>query len=264
MNLSEETKTLLIVGAILLLLYFVYNQDDEPVHNDGAVSINAESTQESTNGSNINISVARSNLARQEAPPAKQVRFAGDVDSCSDESCTENQSEVSGQENISKKFVGKNKAQGKYKSVNYSQGDRSNVSPSEWENYFNDNNQLVADAQAEQNDGFVPQDETNDAYASYKPKTKTKAKQSEEEIFDVDKLLPIEQRADWFETMPDQISVKNRHLINVSRPIGINTIGTSLKNPSYDLRGSPPCPSMIVSPWLQTSISADTNIKSIV
>ena len=85
----------------------------------------------------------------------------------------------------------------------------------------------------------------------------------DDELFKLDDLLPQEVHSDWFEVMPEPISVKNRHLINVSKPIGINTIGTSQKNASWDLRGSPPCPKFVVSPWLQSSIEPDTNIKGI-
>ena len=63
--------------------------------------------------------------------------------------------------------------------------------------------------------------------------------------------------------MPEAISVKNRHLINVTRAVGINTVGTSHKNGSYDLRGNPPCPKFVVSPWLQSSIEPDLNIKGL-
>ena len=63
--------------------------------------------------------------------------------------------------------------------------------------------------------------------------------------------------------MPDAISVKNRHLINISKPIGVNTIGTSLRNPSHDIRGTPSCPKFVISPWLQSSIEPDHNLKGL-
>ena len=63
--------------------------------------------------------------------------------------------------------------------------------------------------------------------------------------------------------MPEPISAKHRHLINVSRPVGVNTIGNSLRNASWDLRGSPPCPKFVVSPWQQSTIEPDYNIKGL-
>ena len=43
---------------------------------------------------------------------------------------------------------------------------------------------------------------------------------------EVDKYLPQEVNDDLFEVQPEPISVKNRHLINITKPIGINTIDT--------------------------------------
>ena len=75
-------------------------------------------------------------------------------------------------------------------------------------------------------------------------------------------MLPKEVNNDWFDVQPEPVAVKNRHLINVTKPIGINTIGTSKKNASYDLRENVPCPKFTVSPWLQSSIEPDNNIKA--
>lgn len=63
--------------------------------------------------------------------------------------------------------------------------------------------------------------------------------------------------------IPDIISKKNRHLILVTKPIGINTVGSSLRNACHDLRGNPSCPKIVVSPWLQSSIEPDMNIKEL-
>lgn len=76
--------------------------------------------------------------------------------------------------------------------------------------------------------------------------------------FDVDRYLPQNLNDDWFEIQPESISLRNRHLINVTRPIGINTIGQRLGG-NYNLRTEPATPTHIVSPWLQSSISLDLN-----
>ena len=51
-----------------------------------------------------------------------------------------------------------------------------------------------------------------------------------EDMFDINQYLPQGVNDDWFEPAPEPITVRNRHLINISRPIGTNTIGTSLRN----------------------------------
>lgn len=39
---------------------------------------------------------------------------------------------------------------------------------------------------------------------------------------------------DWFETS-ETIDIKNRHLININKPIGVNTVGSTHKNVTYDI-----------------------------
>jgi hypothetical protein len=77
-------------------------------------------------------------------------------------------------------------------------------------------------------------------------------------------LLPQEVNKDWFEAdfSNARIKIGNDNLINTDRyMVGINTVGQSLKNPSYDLRPSPPCPKVSVSPWNNSTIEPDFNIK---
>jgi hypothetical protein len=85
---------------------------------------------------------------------------------------------------------------------------------------------------------------------------------SDEEKFNASELLPKEERQDWFEDVTPQ-KIKNRHLINIYRPIGVNTVITSRKNPSLDLRGNPVNPKTFVSPFLNSSIEPDVNARGI-
>jgi len=70
---------------------------------------------------------------------------------------------------------------------------------------------------------------------------------------------PPDTNNDWFDIMPEQLNVTNRHLINVSRPVSIDTVTASLNNPSLDIRGDTPYPKIVVPPWIQSSIETDTN-----
>jgi len=81
---------------------------------------------------------------------------------------------------------------------------------------------------------------------------------------------------DWFDVEPIPISVKNRHLINITKPVelivaeasralppvGVATVGSSLGR-TYDLRGNPPNPKINTAPWLNSSIEPDTNVKKL-
>ena len=102
---------------------------------------------------------------------------------------------------------------------------------------------------ATENREFSPNDEVSDKLAAYVPKKSDEG------------LLPVEEK-DWFEDVTPT-RIKNRHLINIYRPVGVNTIASSLKNPSLDIRGNPANPKTVVSPFLNSSIEPDHNIRGL-
>jgi hypothetical protein len=155
----------------------------------------------------------------------------------------------------------------KYKVSNYANGVRGGNQEAVMR-YVNDSNDLMdpTDIGSGDNENYTGMDDLgNDQYAPYRPEGSKKDKYKTSEIFNSKYYLPSQQSVnnDWFEVIPEAISVKNRHLINVSKPIGINTIGTSLRNASWDIRGAPQNPKFVISPWLQSTIEPDTNIKSL-
>jgi len=81
--------------------------------------------------------------------------------------------------------------------------------------------------------------------------------------YNAENYLPQETNNSWFETDFSNAlyDVNQNNLINTDKfAIGINTVGQSLKNPSYDIRGTIPCPKITVSPWMQSTIEPDFNI----
>lgn len=80
-----------------------------------------------------------------------------------------------------------------------------------------------------------------------------------------DKLInfvPAPNDNDWFDipTIGNTI-----HLMDITRPIGVQTIGSSLRNgPSYDIRVITPLPNFIVSPWARSTIEPDRNIIALI
>lgn len=225
MAINTETKSLLIVLAIGLLIYVVYKRSQTAVKNDGTLDLTEENN-----------------------------------------SLPENIEEVPTSSWLKQKFNSRNKARGNsYKQSSYSGATRGNLGPSEWDDYFDHNNNVIANSQSGENDKFLPIDETNGGFAVFKSEGRTTCGSNQncepEDLFDVDKYLPQEVNDDWFEVQPEPISVKNRHLINITKPIGINTIGSSLRNASWDIRGSVAVPKHVVSPFLQSSIEPDVNIK---
>lgn len=167
---------------------------------------------------------------------------------------------------LDKKFASKNRApEGTYKRSSYNEGKRGDLGPSDWESFYDHNNNVIGSSQSADNDKFLPNDETGSGFAVFRTTKQEKCGGNQdcspEDLYDVQKYLPQEVNDDWFELVPEAISVKNRHLINITKPIGVNTIGSSKKNASYDLRGAPSCPKYVVSPFLNSSIEPDNNLK---
>jgi len=77
-------------------------------------------------------------------------------------------------------------------------------------------------------------------------------------------FLPKEINNDWFDTDFSQAkyNINDDKLINTERYIiGINTVGQSLKNASYDIRGTVPNPKFSISPWNNSTYEPDFNLK---
>ena len=71
-------------------------------------------------------------------------------------------------------------------------------------------------------------------------------------------LLPNDPNSKWAQVNPmgaGDISGKN--FLNAGALIGVNTVGSSLRNASWDLRSEPPNPQVSVSPWLNSTIEPD-------
>jgi len=85
------------------------------------------------------------------------------------------------------------------------------------------------------------------------------------EVLSADDLLPSTNNE--FSEKNNIISpdLKNQNFLthdNIDR-YGINTIGSSLRNPSYDIRGTPPNPK-IETPWSNSTIDYDDNLRHMV
>ena len=268
--MPDITKAL-VVFAVILLVYFVYiyysnkdiNKDSgenflgkiknyipEPFADVSADSLSTAST------STVNASDSNESKQIQKSQPVEVIN-SDSKDADAKPAVAQNDS------TIKQKFINRNSSENGHKAMNYADGERGNFGKSEWMQYFDQVSDLSNNVDKYKNDNFQPNEAPNNAQAMHRLYNK-KGLEKPEDLFDVDKFLPKDIRDDWFEVMPEPISVKNRHLINITRPIGVNTIGTSLRNPSHDIRGAPPCPKFVVSPWLQSSIEPDINIKPII
>ena len=265
--LSDITKAL-IVFAVIIVIYFIYitysNKDINRLPTEKFLGkIRKYIPEPFTELAKDNAtSVSGSQTLSPDATTAKTQNNS----SVSTDSSTVSESKPVAQEakkvDLIDKMATKNTSFDGNKRVNYADGTRGNYGNSEWTQYFDQVSDLTNNLDQYKNDNFKPNEAPLNAQAMQRLFNK-KGLEKPEDLFDVDKFLPKDVRDDWFEVMPEPISVKNRHLINITRPIGVNTISSSLRNPSHDLRGAQPNPKFVVSPWNQSTIEPDINIKPI-
>lgn len=248
-----ETKILLIVFVGLILAFLIYNGRAENFAEEHILAENNTVTNIPTN-------------IDKQMQVTKNIASDAPIDNDSTRYFSPNDFAPPESEWLKGKFNSRNKARdGEYKKSSYSGAMRGSLGPSDWDEYFDSNNNVIGSGQGGSGDKFMPVDETNNGFAVFKTKGKAVCGSNQdcepEDLFDVDKYLPQEVNDDWYEVMPEPVSIKNRHLVNITKPIGVNTIGSSKKNANYDLRAAPVNPKNIVSPWGNSSIDPDISIK---
>jgi hypothetical protein len=74
-------------------------------------------------------------------------------------------------------------------------------------------------------------------------------------------LLPKDSaNSKWAQVNPaGQGELRNQNFLTAGYHVGINTVGTTLRNANMQLRSEPSNPQMKVSPWNQTTILPDLN-----
>lgn len=77
-------------------------------------------------------------------------------------------------------------------------------------------------------------------------------------------LLPHDKNSKWAQVNPaGQGELGDQNFLEAGFHIGTNTIGQTLRNPNLQLRSEPPNPQMKVSPWMQSTMEADTNRRGL-
>jgi hypothetical protein len=236
MALSNEQKILIFLAILIVVGYYVYNTNEtkqtiEKLQGD----LSSDNASDDSNDSNS----SDNSSADSSSPSSESTSDNGSMDSTV--------ASVVNKEAATPKVTirrGKNaNMSGQPKQVSYKDGQRGG--PGELDKFFISGNVENAAENAE----FSPSDFVSGKLAAYATKKTDEG------------LLPVEEK-DWFEDVTPT-KIKNRHLINIYRPVGVNTISTSLKNPSLDIRGAPANPKTVVSPFLNSSIEPDLNIKGL-
>jgi len=89
--------------------------------------------------------------------------------------------------------------------------------------------------------------------------------QKVKDMFNVDQMLPKEVENEWFDIEPliSPKRIRNVHLIHPKEYMGVNTVSSSLKNATHDIRGDIITPKIPVSPWGNSTIEPDTNLRGL-
>ena len=81
-----------------------------------------------------------------------------------------------------------------------------------------------------------------------------------QKMIDPAELLPRDENSEWAQLNPiGSGDLQNVNLLQAGHHIGINTVSSSLRNASLDIRGDVPNPQTPVGPWNQTTIQPDVN-----
>lgn len=76
-------------------------------------------------------------------------------------------------------------------------------------------------------------------------------------------LLPKNENNEWSSLNPVSPELKNINYLSAGSHTGINTVGSSLRNPNLQLRSEPVIPKGEVGPWNNTTIEADPYRRSL-
>jgi hypothetical protein len=71
-------------------------------------------------------------------------------------------------------------------------------------------------------------------------------------------LLPNDKNSEWANINPASNDLKNLNLLNPQEVIGINTVGSSLRNANLQVRSEPAIPKTNVGPWNSSTIEPDS------
>ena len=94
------------------------------------------------------------------------------------------------------------------------------------------------------------------------PVPKTQGGSMNREILNPADLLPKDTNNAWSAGLAPDNELKNVNLLTAGHHIGINTVGSSLRNPNLQLRSEPPNPrDANISPWNNSTIEPDTTRK---
>lgn len=127
-----------------------------------------------------------------------------------------------------------------------------------------DTNNMLINAAPADIDNNQDQDVNNMGELNSNPSMENMRNQScfPKEQLTAKELLPENNSSTWAQVNPSGSgNLEGKNFLQAGHHIGINTVGQTLRNANLQLRSDPPCPQVIVSPWMQSTINPDMNRK---
>ena len=75
-------------------------------------------------------------------------------------------------------------------------------------------------------------------------------------MMDPKELLPSDNNNEWSDIKPNT-ELKDIHMLNAGHHVGVNTVGSSLRNPNLQLRSEPVIPQKNLGPWNNSTMEPD-------
>lgn len=111
------------------------------------------------------------------------------------------------------------------------------------------------------NSGNVEPNNTEEEYSSAEgmtTNTNNLGVSNSRQMTDPSELLPKDENSEWAKLNPTSSNdMMNVNLLKAGWMAGINTVGSSLRNPNLQLRSEPANPKTNPSPWNNTTIEPD-------
>jgi len=108
-------------------------------------------------------------------------------------------------------------------------------------------------------------DETTNDFLAVSGMDSTKITQgscNNQPVMDPKDLLPSDANTEWSNIAPSK-DLDKIPFINAGHHIGVNTVGSSLRNPNLQVRSEPVIPQTNTGPWNNTTIEPDVSRKAL-
>jgi hypothetical protein len=249
MVLPMDTKTLVIIAAVLALLYYLYKEPvRQPVHNKGSLSSKTSSNKNSSSKTTKKTNSSPKS-GKRVAPSSEKMPKTKSYAPPANNSANPTSDTRSGPSEKS----------------SYDGAKRGYTAQALWEDYVDDSNSVLLSGGNPDGDNYAPMSDDGAAgFASFESKYKdgrgpcgSNQNCSPEDQFNSSNYLPNEM-GEWGDTVP--VRVKSANLINVTT--GVGAITSTKRNSSHDLRGTIVIEKECVGPWNCSTIDPDTNITS--